>query len=381
MLANKNLPNIISISRILGTIWLLLMKPLTTLFMVVYTITGVTDVLDGAIARHYGTTSETGARLDSIADLLFYTLILIRIFPVMWVTLPKTIWIVVAAILIIRFISYTTFAVKRHAFASLHTYWNKFTGLLVFGVAYFIRTKIAVPYCWTVVAVAMIASLRELGMHLTSRYGKRGAAGAGDAAGAGAGAGDDAGGALDASGDVSGATLDTDFVWYLSYGSNMLYDRFMHYIRGGSFVKGGACHEPCRDQSEPIDKSNYEIPYDMYYANESEPWGGMGVSFIDTSKPGRALGVAYLVTREQYWHVVIQENRGKRPEDNPHWYDKVVSLGDFRGHEVRTFTNHDRLPSNEPSEAYLDTLARGLRENYPEMSDEEIGDYLESCKK
>ena len=348
MLANKNLPNIISISRILGTIWLLLMKPLTTLFMVVYTITGVTDVLDGAIARHYGTTSETGARLDSIADLLFYTLILIRIFPVMWVTLPKTIWIVVAAILIIRFISYTTFAVKKHAFASLHTYWNKFTGLLVFGVAYFIRTKIAVPYCWTVVAVAMIASLRELGMHLTSRYGKRGGA---------------------------------DYVWYLSYGSNMLYDRFMHYIRGGSFVKGGACHEPCRDQSEPIDKSNYEIPYDMYYANESEPWGGMGVSFIDTSKPGRALGVAYLVTREQYWHVVIQENRGKRPEDNPHWYDKVVSLGDFRGHEVMTFTNHDRLPSNEPSEAYLDTLALGLRENYPEMSDEEIRDYLESCKK
>ena len=192
MLANKNLPNIISISRILGTIWLLLMKPLTTLFMVVYTITGVTDVLDGAIARHYGTTSETGARLDSIADLLFYTLILIRIFPVMWVTLPKTIWIVVAAILIIRFISYTTFAVKRHAFASLHTYWNKFTGLMVFGVAYFIRTKVAVPYCWAVVAVAMIASLRELCMHLTSRYGKRGAVAA---AGAGAGAVGDAAGA------------------------------------------------------------------------------------------------------------------------------------------------------------------------------------------
>ncbi|MBQ4468198.1 MAG: CDP-alcohol phosphatidyltransferase family protein [Firmicutes bacterium] len=381
MLANKNLPNIISISRILGTIWLLLMKPLTTLFMVVYTITGVTDVLDGAIARHYDTTSETGARLDSIADLLFYTLILIRIFPVMWVTLPKTIWIVVAAILIIRFISYTTFAVKRHAFASLHTYWNKFTGLMVFGVAYFIRTKIAVPYCWTVVAVAMIASLRELGMHLTSRYGKRGAVAAGAGAGAAAGSAADVvtGGA-----DPEGAAADTaytDYVWYLSYGSNMLYDRFMHYIRGGSFVNGGACHEPCRDQSEPIDKSNYEIPYDMYYANESGPWGGMGVSFIDTSKPGRALGVAYLVTREQYWHVVIQENNGKRPEDNPHWYDKVVSLGDFRGHEVMTFTNHDRLPSNEPSEAYLDTLARGLRENYPEMSDEEIRDYLESCKK
>ena len=91
MLANKHLPNAISITRILGTAWLLMMEPLSKLFMVVYTITGVTDVLDGAIARHYGTTSETGARLDSIADLLFYTLILIRIFPVMWDVLPKVI--------------------------------------------------------------------------------------------------------------------------------------------------------------------------------------------------------------------------------------------------------------------------------------------------
>ena len=70
---------------------------LTGVHLTIYTITGVTDVLDGAIARKYGTTSEKGAKLDSIADLLFYTLILIRIFPVMWVTLPKKIWIMVGA--------------------------------------------------------------------------------------------------------------------------------------------------------------------------------------------------------------------------------------------------------------------------------------------
>ena len=79
MLSNKNLPNILSYARIAGTIWLILTKPLTPLFLTIYTITGVTDVLDGAIARKYGTTSEKGAKLDSIADLLFYTLILIRI--------------------------------------------------------------------------------------------------------------------------------------------------------------------------------------------------------------------------------------------------------------------------------------------------------------
>ena len=95
MLANKNLPNIISALRIAGTVWLLFMKPLSTLFLVVYVLTGASDVADGAIARKYGTTSELGAKLDSVADLLFYTLILIRILPIMWVTLPKKIWFLV----------------------------------------------------------------------------------------------------------------------------------------------------------------------------------------------------------------------------------------------------------------------------------------------
>lgn len=169
MLANKNLPNIISAARIVGTICLLIMEPLTPLFLVIYSLTGLSDVLDGAIARKYGTSSELGAKLDSIADLLFYTLILIRIFPVMWVTLPKKIWIMVAAILAVRGVSYGTAAHKYHRFASMHTYMNKATGLMVFGVPYAISSPIAVPYCWGVCIVAMAASLEELIIHLTSQ--------------------------------------------------------------------------------------------------------------------------------------------------------------------------------------------------------------------
>ena len=171
MLSNKYLPNIISCARIAGTIWLLLMKPLTTLFLVVYAITGVSDVLDGFIARRYGTTSELGAKLDSIADLLLYTLILIRIFPVMWVTLPKKIWIMVAAILGVRISAYITAAVKFHCFASMHTYMNKATGFMVFMVPFAIISPVAVPFCWCVCIVAMTASLEELVIHVTSeRY-------------------------------------------------------------------------------------------------------------------------------------------------------------------------------------------------------------------
>jgi len=169
MLANKNLPNIISCIRILGTACLLFITPLSPLFITIYTIAGFTDVLDGTIARKYGTTSELGAKLDSVADLLFYLVMLVKIFPVMWATLPKKIWIAVGAVLVVRGCAYLIAAAKYHRFAAQHTYMNKATGLMVFGVPYAILLPIAVPYCWGVCTVAMIASLEELLIHLSSK--------------------------------------------------------------------------------------------------------------------------------------------------------------------------------------------------------------------
>ena len=84
-------------------------------------------------------------------------------------TLPKKIWVMVAAILAVRGLSYATAARKYHRFAAMHTYMNKATGLMVFGVPYAICSPIAIPYCWGVCIVAMAASLEELIIHLTSQ--------------------------------------------------------------------------------------------------------------------------------------------------------------------------------------------------------------------
>ena len=130
---------------------------------------GFTDVLDGTIARKYGTTSELGAKLDSVADLLFYLVMLVKIFPVMWATLPKKIWIAVGAVLVVRGCAYLIAAAKYHRFAAQHTYMNKVSGLMVFGVPYAIILPIAVPYCWSVCAVTMLASAEELLIHLSSK--------------------------------------------------------------------------------------------------------------------------------------------------------------------------------------------------------------------
>ena len=76
--------DMITLVRIAGTMALIFLRPLSAIFYWIYTLAGVTDALDGWIARKTKTASEFGARLDSIADLFFYAVMLVRIFPILW---------------------------------------------------------------------------------------------------------------------------------------------------------------------------------------------------------------------------------------------------------------------------------------------------------
>lgn len=169
LLSYKYLPNCITAVRIVGTAAMLFMKPLSKIFLIVYAVAGFTDVLDGFIARKMGTISDFGSKLDSVADLLLYFVMLVKLFPVMWVVLPNIIWAMVGAIVVVRFCAYMVAAKKYKRFSAQHTYMNKASGLAVFTVPFAIVTAIAVPYCWGVCVVAMTASLEELIIHLTSK--------------------------------------------------------------------------------------------------------------------------------------------------------------------------------------------------------------------
>ena len=168
-----------------------------------------------------------------------------------------------------------------------------------------------------------------------------------------------------------------NYVWYVSYGSNMLKERFMCYIKGGSF-RDSRYREPCRDTSLPKAVKTVEIPYDMYFGNKSGSWENGGVSFIDTSKEGNSLGVAYLITEEQFKHVREQENGGHFPRSGM-WYTQIIDLGTMDGFEVKTITNPIPRDPNNPSRKYLDALHEGIKENWPQMSDGDIDDYLNNC--
>lgn len=164
-----NPANCITSVRIIGTVLMIFTAPLSALFFLVYTICGISDLLDGWVARKHNIVTEFGSRLDSIADLFFYIVMIIKILHTLWKIVPVWFWYVLGGIVVLRITSYTTAAVKFHRFASLHTKMNKVSGLLVFATPYFLALPFASAYCCFVVLFGTVASLEELYLHLTRK--------------------------------------------------------------------------------------------------------------------------------------------------------------------------------------------------------------------
>ena len=74
--------NAITGLRILVSVVLLFCPVFSPVFYALYLIAGLTDMIDGTIARKTNTVSEFGARFDSIADFVFAAVCLIKILPV-----------------------------------------------------------------------------------------------------------------------------------------------------------------------------------------------------------------------------------------------------------------------------------------------------------
>jgi gamma-glutamylcyclotransferase (GGCT)/AIG2-like uncharacterized protein YtfP len=167
-----------------------------------------------------------------------------------------------------------------------------------------------------------------------------------------------------------GLNKSKDYVWYANYGSNLLYERFITYIKGGNCKFNGVDYPGCRDKSLPKDSRPMTIPYKMYYGNKSRSWGNGGVSFLDVESTGKSIGRMYLITREQFEDISDQEGRGDI------WYNVSVKLGEYDGIEIVTITNKGRRAFHKPSNDYLKVIRMGIEETYPHMDDFDIMKYL-----
>lgn len=163
--------------------------------------------------------------------------------------------------------------------------------------------------------------------------------------------------------------MNNNYVWYACYGSNLLKARFIEYINGGNSKFTSKKYDKCKDITPPVAEMTLEIPYRLYFGNESPSWSYGGVAFLDVDRPGKTLGRAYLITREQYEHLREQEGRGKN------WYGYEQSLGDRYGVPVKTITNVGVREERAPSEKYIEVIILGLMESYG-MRREEAEEYV-----
>ena len=126
----KHVANIVTGFRILGSVLLLFFPAFSVEFYIIYIICGFSDMIDGTIARRTNSTSELGAKIDTVADLAFVAVSLIKILPTIHISVWLWIWGSVIAIIKMGNIVWG-YALKKQ-FIFLHTIMNKITGLLLF---------------------------------------------------------------------------------------------------------------------------------------------------------------------------------------------------------------------------------------------------------
>ncbi len=166
----KYIANVVTSARIILSAILIFSTPLSAQFYILYTCCGVTDMLDGMIARHTHTASKSGAVLDSIADMAFLFVVMLRLWPVLLGLVPKAVLWAIPFIAAIRVFAYLTGWIKYHCFVSLHTYLNKATGAALFASAYFMLSASFRFLCGVICVLAILSAAEELAINIKSSH-------------------------------------------------------------------------------------------------------------------------------------------------------------------------------------------------------------------
>ena len=156
----KHIPNILSVSRIILAFTLLIVRPLSIHFFIIYIVCGVSDMIDGVIARRYNAITPLGSKLDSIGDVVLTLIMLWIILPIIQLPLWMLIWILL--IIILRFVSVGVALYRYHQLTLLHTIMNRVVALALFFFPFsllFLNT-LTIPIILS--TIASLAALEEL---------------------------------------------------------------------------------------------------------------------------------------------------------------------------------------------------------------------------
>ena len=130
-----HLPNVISVLRVAGSIGLLFCVVPGWPFWVLYALCGISDMVDGWLARNLQAESKTGAVLDSVAVL----------------EIPVWLCIWAGVIVFIKMVNQVSALAVFKRFCFPHTWANKLTGFLLF---------LTVPTMfWSMIPISIVAAI------------------------------------------------------------------------------------------------------------------------------------------------------------------------------------------------------------------------------
>ena len=156
----KNIANIITGSRVAFSLLLLFIPLSSASFYTFYLFCGLTDMIDGVVARKTGAVSKFGARLDTFADFVFMFVCSIKILPLIHISAWLCVWIIIIALIKIFNIAFVFIHKKK--LISIHSVLNKTTGFALFLLPLsltFVETTYSVA---TICVLATIAAIQEV---------------------------------------------------------------------------------------------------------------------------------------------------------------------------------------------------------------------------
>ena len=220
----------------------------------------------------------------------------------------------------------------------------------------------------------------------------------------------------------------SEMVWYVCYGSNLLEERFLCYIKGGMIPGNTRSERGAKDTTLPVRSEKCTIDHELFFSTPVKKWFDSGVAYINPRKSAEGrdriafkpretgkemvqnaipessqlignnqvtLGRRYLITLGQFLDVVRQENalpadqelsidfnllksEGSQIVLPGTYYGRLLYLGDAEGYPMYSFTcipNMEEMEKAPLFGPYYDVIASGLKETF-QMSDEEIAEYL-----
>lgn len=128
----ERLPNLLSGLRIVLALVLPPLAESPGLFAATYVLCGITDIADGYIARKYNAATTLGAKLDSLADVIFWAIVLAILFLRTGILSDRLVLTGALVVILVRAANFLITKIKFKQWGMLHSYGNKASGLALY---------------------------------------------------------------------------------------------------------------------------------------------------------------------------------------------------------------------------------------------------------